>query len=577
LELHNSELGNMKEIYLVNSEIHVIRCIDERCEKCSQRDDMGCQDLHHIKESGSEKSQIIMIEAERGLLHLCKVGELKDSQPSWRTEGWETVFIGFNSQLFEELNHIISFYRVGPYLSIFRQGKNNQTEYTAYPLIRTSLENSLIENLSNESFQVGRKVESLRIGFTKRLTQVTKDVAKNIMDLIPEINETTRMKLSEIIAHRRSILGSLMPLILDDLVEEIYLDRPGAPIYFDHQRYGRCITILTFQDSDTPRIVTLMRAESNLHLDRSNPSLKMDLRVQDALLRFSVSIPPLSSDGLHLEIRRAKNVPFSILDLMENGTMTPEAAAILVFAVSCRFNITVTGGPGTGKTTLLNALDMATPKWWRKIYIEDAIESRQQGNHHQVRFRVDPVDEQKTKFSKSDEIIKSLHRSPDYLILGEIQTAEHSKALFQAITAGLHTIQTCHSKSASSLVSRWKLGHEIQDDSLALMDIIVTLNRSKPGESKRIVSEISEIRRNSVNGLLKFSGLNKIYDNIQGLYDNWADDGAFMAHAKNLGIISHIPALRNLIDTFNQSLCPSDLEKLGEKLWSNGHPMNFIA
>ena len=567
----------MKEIHLVDSEIHVIRCTNERCEKCPQRDDKGCQNLHHIKESGSEKSQIIMIEAERGLLHLCKVGKLKDSQPSWRTDGWETVFIGSSNQLFEELNHIISFYRVGPYLSIFRQGQNNQTMYTAYPLVRTSLENSLIENLSREPLQVERKVESLRIGFTKKLTQVTKDLARNIMDLIPEINEATRMKLSEIIAHRRSILGSLMPLILDDSVEEIYLDRPGTPIYFDHQRYGRCMTLLTFQDSDTPRIVTLMRAESNLHLDRSNPSLKMDLRVQDALLRFSVSVSPLSSDGLHLEIRRARNVPFSIFDLIENGTMTPEVAAILVFAVSCRFNITVTGGPGTGKTTLLNALDMATPKWWRKIYIEDAIESRVQRNHHQVRFRVDPLDEQKTKFSKSDEIIKSLHRSPDYLILGEIQTAEHSRALFQAITAGLRTIQTCHSKSASSLVSRWKLGHEIQDDSLALMDIIVTLDRPKPGESRRIVSEISEIRRNSANGLSKFSGLNKLYDNIRGLYDNWAEDGAFIAHAKKLGINSHIPALKNLIDTFNQNLCPSDLENLGAKLWSNGHPMNFMA
>ena len=110
----------------MNSGIHVIRCNNVRCEKCSQRDDMGCQDLHQIKESGSENSQIIMIEAERGLLHLRKVGELKDSQPSWRTEGWETVFIGSSNQLFEELNHIISFYRVGPYLSIFRQGKNNQ-------------------------------------------------------------------------------------------------------------------------------------------------------------------------------------------------------------------------------------------------------------------------------------------------------------------------------------------------------------------------------------------------------------------------------------------------------------------
>jgi pilus assembly protein CpaF len=302
----------------------------------------------------------------------------------------------------------------------------------------------------------------------------------------------------------------------------------------------------------------------------------MDLQIQDASLRFSASMPPLSPDGLHLEIRRARNNPFSIKELIDNGTLTPEVAAVLLFAVSCRFNITVTGGPGTGKTTLLNALDMTTPKWWRKIYIEDAIESREQATHHQVRFRVDPMDELSMKFKKSDEIIKCLHRSPDYLILGEIQTAEHSKALFQAITAGLRTIQTCHSGSASSLISRWKLGHGIQDDNLALMDVIVTLERPRPGESKRRVSEVIEIRRREVNGLLEFSGLNVVYNSKQGLVGKWADDGAFMSRAREFGVESHIPALDNLTQIIHQDNSIQNPGILSEKLWSNGHPMMYI-
>jgi type IV secretory pathway ATPase VirB11/archaellum biosynthesis ATPase len=560
----------------VNSNIHVIYCPNGRCDRCFHRNDQGCQKLESIREYENGEAQIVLVEREKGLLHFCKINALQQAEPSWRTDGWNIVFVGINSHLFEELNNILSIYKVGPYLSIFKRGAYNEIDYIAVPLARTALEHSLIEELSHQSVCIEDRTYSLREGITQKLERITMDVSKHIMNLIPEINEITRMNLSELIAHRRSVLGSLMPIILDDLVEEIYLDNPGTFIYFDHQIYGRCITTITFQDYEVPKIVTLIRAESNLHLDRSNPSLKMDLKIQNVSLRFSASMPPLSPDGLHLEIRRARNQPFSVKDLIENGTMTPEAAAILLFAISCRFNITITGAPGTGKTTLLNALDMTTPTWWRKIYIEDAIESREQRNHHQIRFRVDPIDEQLMKSSKSKEIIKCLHRSPDYLILGEIQTSEHSTALFQAIIAGLRTIQTCHSDSASSLISRWKFGHGVQNDNLALMDVIVTLEKPKPGESKRRVSEIIEIRRNIKDGLLGFSGLNVVYDVDKGVCDNWSIDGAFMNRAREYGVESHVPALRKLIDVVCNDHGYTSLEKLSEKMWSYGHPMRCI-
>jgi Flp pilus assembly CpaF family ATPase len=369
-----------------------------------------------------------------------------------------------------------------------------------------------------------------RQSLSDRLVETSLNVNEHILEALPEINEVTRYRIAEIVSHRTTVLAPLLPILLDEFVEEVYLDRPGTDIYFDHQVLGRCVSSVTLNENDVSRLTTLLRSESNLHLDRRNPSLKTDLKIYDTPLRIAASLPPLSPDGLHLEIRRARKNPFTLVDLIENGTITVEGAALLLLAVALRLNITITGGPGTGKTTLLNALDMSTPRSWRKIYIEDAIESRIQQDRHQIRIRVDPVDETLGLTDKSSEIVKSLHRSPDYLVLGEIQTAEHSQALFQAIAAGIPTMQTCHSASAAGLISRWKSNHDIETSNIAMMDIVVTLNRPMPGKSKRLVKEISEVRRDYENGIIVFKGLNRLYDSDHSIEITWDKNSSYQLH-----------------------------------------------
>jgi type IV secretory pathway ATPase VirB11/archaellum biosynthesis ATPase len=395
---------------------------------------------------------------------------------------------------------------------------------------------------------------------------------------LPEISSATRERISIIVANKTTVLEPFLPILLDDDVEEVYVDRPGKPIYFDHCRLGRCISKHELHQHDVPRFTTLLRAESNLHLDRRNPSLKTNLNLFGTNLRVSASLPPLSPDGLHMEIRRSRKNAFTILHLIRNGTLPIEAAAALLLALGCRFNITITGGPGTGKTTLLNALDLDSPKTWRKIYIEDAVESRSLQSHNQVRFKVDPVDEVDGHFDKSLEIVKTLHRSPDYLVLGEIQTAEHSQALFQAIAAGLRAIQTCHSSSAASLVSRWTTGHNIDKSSIAMMDLIVTMVRPVPGESIRRVSEIVEVRRTISEGVLKFVGLSTVYNCNSSQELHWATDGAYLSYARAAGHESHIQAYNEIVDLLSKRLRTFDSSTgrtLGKESWSDGQPLWF--
>ncbi len=556
----------------MKSSVQIVECASGRCDSCQKLLGTKCQEL--IFDKQSIKNTTILFEESRGLIHIRFAGEPVLAEPPWYMDGWESIFVGKENDFLSDIMNLVHLNRIEPYISLFFSNHDDhQVKSVHLPIVSTSLELSLLDDLVKDSMSnVSSNVNS-RESITERLERVTREISNRIENQIPELNENTRLRIAQIVSHQKSILGRLIPILLDELTEEVFIDCPNSLIYFDHQKMGRCVTSIVYGREEVPRFVTFLRSESNLHLDKSNPSLKTELELLGSFLRVSASVPPLNVDGLSLEIRRARKQPFTILDLIRNNTITEEAAAVLLLAIASRLNVTITGGPGTGKTTLLNALDRVTPRWWRKVYIEDAIESRSTPGHHQVKLQVDPVDEQQKSMSKSEEIVKCLHRSPDYLILGEIQTVEHSKALFQSIAAGLHSIQTCHSDSAASLISRWILGHNIEKSNLALMDLIVTLERPNPGKSLRQVKEIAEIRKGVKNGLLTFSGLNVVYDNISRELKDFAEDGSFRILTRSLGIENHKQALHSLLKTFDNY--GENLEKLCENMWSYGHPMKY--
>ncbi|MFW9847777.1 MAG: ATPase, T2SS/T4P/T4SS family [Candidatus Thorarchaeota archaeon] len=494
----------------------------------------------------------------------------------WSSDQWTSIYVDPIDIIVDNMNGIVDVYTTEVYLSVILRKEQGSLFHYAFPIIKSSLEYSLLQNVEQtHSFESSEEISS-RISLQQKINLVSKSVSKQISESIPEMDDKTRMNISQIASHKSTVLNPLFPLFLDDEVEEIYLDALDTSVYFDHNRLGRVETEWTPSQVEVTRLVTLLRSESNLHLDRKNPSMKTDFVIYDTPLRFSITVPPLASEGIHLEIRRAKNQQFTIMDLISNDTLSIEAAAMLILAVNSRMNITITGGPGVGKTTLMNALDKVTPKIWRKLYIEDTIESRLYNGHHQIRIRVDPVDELGASFDKVTEIVKSLHRSPDYLILGEIQTEDHSNALFQSLAAGLRSIQTCHSATPQGLITRWTRNHGIDDASIALMDLIVSLNRPQPGDSTRFVSEIVEIRRSVEDGVFVFNGLNTVYKRLDSseCYP-WADDGAFNRLALEQGMKSHLPAFNRIVSELNTRITNGDknTSNLSQKLWENGHPM----
>lgn len=317
------------------------------------------------------------------------------------------------------------------------------------------------------------------LSFNQILTQKIKLAREFLEKLNLSQPDEVTQRIAELSAFKSMNLEKVFPFLLDDNIEEFFLDSPDSSIYLDHRKWGRCLTKINLSERELESFITLVRADSGYRLDMVNPSLKTELITKYFHVRVSLDISPLVVDKLHLDVRKIRKRVYTLPELITNETLSPMICAYIYFCLIHKRNITITGEPGAGKTTLLNAIDILTPPDWRKITIEDVVESIPQLKYgkHQVRFKVEPYEEGEKRYSKSSEIIKLLHRSPDYIYLGEIQTEEHSRAMFHALSAGLTGLQTCHSASPEHLLLRWRFHHKIPVALLQTLDLIVYIKK----------------------------------------------------------------------------------------------------
>lgn len=388
-----------------------------------------------------------------------------------------------NYETEDENRILIDTYEAGPYsITIYLDRSSTESFYHIDEIDTNTGKNILKEGIKElESSQILTDKK----GFfkTDELIKIRKSEALNfLLDKYPEIPADYSEKIAEISCYESIGINTIAPFLLDSNVEEFYLDKETTNIYLDHRKWGRCRTSVSLTEREVERIITRVRAESEMQLDESKPSLKTEIITDKFHIRISIDIPPLAAEGMQLDCRKLRKNPFTIPELVSNGTLNAQTAAYLLFCLLRRMNITVIGESGAGKTTLINSLDILTPQDWRKIYVEDVIESIPQTEYekHQTLFKVEPFEgEEIKKRNKSKEITRLLHRSPDWVFLGEIQTAQDSQAMFHALSSGITGLQTCHGASVEDMILRWVIHHEISPACLRDLSIIVQINRMK--------------------------------------------------------------------------------------------------
>ncbi len=253
-------------------------------------------------------------------------------------------------------------------------------------------------------------------------------------------------------------------------------------MYVDHEKYGRCTTNIKPNEKEIETFLTHLKLISEAQLNRVEATLRTEFRSKLFSLRCIIDAYPLAVNRFSLNLRKHKKI-LTITNLISNNTISIEATAFLLSALLRRATITILGETSTGKTTLLNALSLFCSTLDRKIFLETFIESYDEPNYmHQIKLKVVDnltINERKyLKRGKDVEILKTLHRSPDIVFLGEIISKSHSKALITALSAGLRCIQTVHASSIEDLIYRFKYGYGIPLVFIGKMNLIIVMIRT---------------------------------------------------------------------------------------------------
>ena len=331
------------------------------------------------------------------------------------------------------------------------------------------------------------------------LQQYVKDELKKIIEEedIP-LTLTERNRLVQEIIDDVLGLGPLEKFLKDGDITEIMVNGPDK-IYVERQgKLG--VTGARFNDEDhLRRVIERIVTKVGRRIDESSPLV--DARLSDGS-RVNAIIPPLAVNGSSLTIRKFGQVPLTVNNLISLGSMSPEIAELLHACVQARLNIIVSGGTGTGKTTMLNVLSSFLPSDERIVTIEDAVELQLQ-QEHVVRLESRPRNiEGKGEITIRDLVRNSLRMRPDRIVIGEVRGGE-SLDMLQAMNTGHDgSISTVHANSPRDAISRLETlvlmaGMDlplraIREQIASAVNLIVHISRLRDGS--RRITHVTEVQ-----------------------------------------------------------------------------------
>jgi len=331
--------------------------------------------------------------------------------------------------------------------------------------------------------------------------RLNRDVERLISEIATDrrihINSREQRALATELVDDMLGLGPLQPLLDDDSIADIMVNGPDR--VFIEQRGRLQLSTVRFRDAaHVANICQRIASAVGRRIDESSPLV--DARLRDGS-RVNIVFPPLALDGPYLSIRKFSKQALNFEQLVQNGAMTPAMAEVMQIASTARLNIIISGGTGSGKTTLMNALSRLIDHGERIVTIEDAAELRLQ-QPHVVRLETRPTSlEGGSEITQRDLVRNALRMRPDRVIIGEVRGSEAFDML-QAMNTGhdgsMSTIHANTSRDAlirvENMVQMGNMGlpsSAIRQQIVSAVDIIIQIERQRDGV-RRII-QITEV------------------------------------------------------------------------------------
>lgn len=358
----------------------------------------------------------------------------------------------------------------------------------------------MIENIQEYTTQIRRMVSD-RLDLTRTLQD--EEVREVIAEVVQEESRRHFMSLGEkkqimeMVFNSMRGLDVLQPLVDDPTITEIMINGPHH-VFVEQSGHLYQKDISFGTNEKLENVILNIVSKVNRTVNEANPIV--DARLLDGS-RVNVVLPPIALDGPTVTIRKFPEDPMTIEKLIGYGSITPEVAELLERMVRAKYNIFISGGTGSGKTTFLNALSNYIPKDERVITIEDSAELQIKGVKNLVRLETRNANlEGKGEVTIRDLIRSSLRMRPERIVVGEVRGAE-ALDMLQAMNTGHDgSLSTGHSNSTKDMLSRLETmvisGNSIPIEAIrqqiaSAVDVIIQLSRLRD-KSRRTI-EITEV------------------------------------------------------------------------------------
>jgi pilus assembly protein CpaF len=333
------------------------------------------------------------------------------------------------------------------------------------------------------------------------LSQLRRQLEQNIHDIANEeryeLSAREQTRLAEELAQDMMGYGPIEPLLRDHQVSDIMVNAPDS-VYVE--RHGK-IELTDVQFRDNEHIAALAQkivARVGRRIDEASPMV--DARLPDGS-RVNVIFPPLAIDSPCISIRKFSRQRPGLTEMVENGTMTTGVGRLLGIAARARLNVIISGGTGSGKTMLLNAMSFMIDAGERIISIEDAAEL-QLRQRHVIRLETRPANLEGTgQITQRDLMANALRMRPDRIIIGEVRGPEAFDMLHAMNTGHDGSMCTVHASTTRDALTRIEnmvqMGsfqlpmRAIREQIVGAVDLIVHVERMHDGQ--RRVTRVSEV------------------------------------------------------------------------------------